>query len=73
MNEKFKIKSYGWQELAVFYAPGITPHSATKRLAFWVFRNPQLYQKMQETGWKKKNKILTPEQVRILVYFLGEP
>lgn len=25
MDVIFKIKSYGWQELAILYAPGITP------------------------------------------------
>ncbi len=33
---KFKIRSYGWQELALLYGEGLTPESSTKRLSKWV-------------------------------------
>ena len=32
----FEIRSYGWQELAILYAPDLTPESAAKRLSTWV-------------------------------------
>lgn len=39
---KFKIRSYGWQELALLYGEGLTPESSTKRLSKWVQVNPSL-------------------------------
>ena len=29
---KFKIRSYGWQELALLYGEGLTPESSTKKI-----------------------------------------
>ena len=41
MNE-FEVRSYGGQELAVFYGLDLMPASAGKRLAQWVGVNPEL-------------------------------
>lgn len=73
MEEIFKIKSYGWKELAILYSPNVTPNSATRRLTLWVVKNKQLYEALAGTGWTQNNRLLTPEQVRIIVGFIGEP
>ena len=39
--EDFKIRTYGWQELAILYAPDLTPESAGKRLSSWIRFNPE--------------------------------
>lgn len=70
---KFKIRSYGWQELALLYGEGLTPESSTKRLSKWVQVNPSLTDELEQCGWKKGKKILTPIQVQVIVRFLGEP
>lgn len=72
-EEKFKIRSYGWQELALLYGEGLTPESSTKRLSKWVQINPSLTDELERCGWKKGKKILTPIQVQVIVRFLGEP
>ena len=41
MNE-FEVRSYGGQELAVFYGLDLMPASAGKRLSQWVGVNPEL-------------------------------
>ena len=71
--EDFKIRSYGWQELAILYAPALTPESAGKRLSSWIRFNPKLTHELQESGWKKGQRVLTPLQVRIIIQYLGEP
>ena len=63
----FKIRTYGWQELAILYAPDLTPESAGKRLSSWIRFNPK------QSGWKKGQRVLTPLQVRIIIQYLGEP
>ena len=71
--EDFKIRTYGWQELAILYAPDLTPESAGKRLSSWIRFNPKLTHELQESGWKKGHRVLTPLQVRIIIQYLGEP
>ena len=42
MLNEFEARSYGGQELAVFYGPDLMPASAGKRLSQWVGVNPEL-------------------------------
>lgn len=72
INE-FKIRSYGWQELAILYAPNLTPESAGKRLAMWVKQHPHLTEALQQAGWRRGQRVLTPLQVQRVVEYLGEP
>ncbi|MDR1880233.1 MAG: DUF4248 domain-containing protein [Tannerellaceae bacterium] len=64
---------YGWSELAIAYNPEVRTETARKRLRQWVLRNPRIQQALEENGYVKGARLLTPEQVRILVRFLGEP
>ena len=36
MLNEFEVRSYGWQELAVFYGLDLLAASAVKRLSKWV-------------------------------------
>ena len=71
--DKFPIRSYGWQELAILYAPDLTPESAAKRLTTWVNVNPALPQALKAVGWRKGQRVLTPLQVKTIVDYIGEP
>lgn len=71
--EIFRIKAYGWQELAVIYSPEITAAAAARRLIRWVEYHPHLKQELIRHGWKKANRVLSPMQVQIIVNYLGEP
>lgn len=73
MKEIFEQKAYSWKELAILYAPGITPHSASRRLTHWVVINKKLYDRLIQSGWSKGFRVLSPLQVGIIVDFLGEP
>jgi hypothetical protein len=61
------------QELALLYAPDLTPHAAVNRLMDWVRRNPNLCSELEKSGYRKTAKMLSARQVRLIVYFLGEP
>jgi hypothetical protein len=71
--EKFKIRAYGFGELAQLYLPDATPMSASNRLRIWITRNSALMEKLQSIGYAKGLKLLTPEMVREIVGVIGEP
>lgn len=74
MEEKsFKIRSYGFGELAQLYLPDIHPKSASNQLRHWFQLNTNLTASLKLNGYRKGNRILTPNQVKIIVEFLGEP
>ena len=71
--EEFKIRSYGFQELAQLYLPSIQPRSASARLKAWINRNKSLSKKLHEVGFVKGCRVLTPEMVKAIVGVIGEP
>jgi hypothetical protein len=73
MEEKFRIKSYGYGELAQLYFPNISKQSATVQFRRWIRLNFYLQTELMESGHRKFQKILTPKQVEIIVKFIGEP
>ena len=73
MDGQFKIRSYGYGELALLYFPNSTKKSASTQLGRWVRQHERLKIQLQEKGYKKGNKILSPSQVKILTEHLGEP
>jgi hypothetical protein len=73
MEDTFKIRTYGFQELATLYLPNIQPRSASARLKIWIANNPSLLEKLKEIGFVKGIRVLTPGMVRLIIEFLGEP
>ena len=69
----FKPGVYTVKELALMYFPGSTPRSATTQLRRWVVRNEDLHEALRAAGYRSMQRIYTPRQVMILLYFLGEP
>ena len=72
-EEKFKIRSYGWTELALCYNPNLHPNSASRLLHRWVVRNEKLVKTLKAAGFCERQRKLTPKQVGVIVDFLGEP
>ena len=60
-------------ELAMLYAPNLTPQGAVNRLIDWIRHNPELTESLLRTGYRKSQKLLTSLQVRIIFDYLGEP
>lgn len=73
MEEKFKIRSYGYGELAQLYFPNNTPKSASVQLRTWIQLNEKLKSELSATGFTPGKKVLTPKQVELIVFYLGEP
>ena len=73
MDGQFKIKSYGYGELALLYFPNSTKKSASTQLGRWVRQNEKLKMQLLELGFKPRKKILTPIQVRLFIEFFGQP
>lgn len=74
MSEKvFKIRTYGFGELASEYMPNVSKITASLYLNRTIKENTILQQKLYEAGYKSKKKILTPLMVKIIIEHLGEP
>ncbi len=73
MDDKFKIKSYGYGELAQMYFPTIAKQSATVQFRRWIRINNKLLDELNLAGFKRYQKMLTPKQVEIIIRHIGEP
>jgi hypothetical protein len=73
MDEQFKIRSYGYGELALLYFPNSTKSSASTQFGRWVKQNEKLKNQLCEQGYRPRKKILTPSQVKVIVDCFGEP
>ena len=61
-------------ELAQAYFPRtIDPKNALRNLARWIDMNPELVKQLKESGYQRRQRLLTPRQVSIIYKFLGEP
>lgn len=72
-EEKFKVRAFGYGELAQLYFPQISKHSATIQFRRWILLNEKLHEELSASGHKRWQKILTPKQVEIIIHFIGEP
>jgi hypothetical protein len=73
MNEQFRIRAYGFGELAQLYFPTITKKSASAQLGRWIRLNNSLKDQLNDSGFYPGIRILTPRQVEIMIEILGEP
>ena len=71
--EDGRAGSLSFSQMAAAYAPELCDRAARRRLTSWLRINPQLMKRLQETGFKEKQRVLTPRQVEIIYEFLGEP
>lgn len=72
-EEEFRIRSYGWTELAICYNPVLQPDSAARLLRRWVKMNEKLGEELKAAGFQDNQRRLTPLQVGLLVRYLEEP
>lgn len=72
-EEKFKVRAFGYGELAQIYFPQITKQSATVQFRRWIRINEDLQKELKASGFKRFQKLLTPKQVEIIIKFIGEP
>ncbi len=72
-DRPFPIRAYSKGELANLYLPYLPIRSALNTWNYWIQTHPTLYARLQEVGYRKKSKFLTPVQVQVIVETLGEP
>jgi hypothetical protein len=72
-DKVFKVRTYGFGELAFEYLPNGAKKSATHFLTRTIKANDDLNQKLLEANYHQNAKILTPLMVSIIVDYLGEP
>ena len=72
-EEKFKVRAFGYGELAQLYFPNIAKHSATIQLSRWIRLNEKLQVELKASGHKPWQKLLTPKQVELIINAIGEP
>jgi hypothetical protein len=74
MNEEtFKVRAYGFGELAQLYFPNITKKSASAQLRHWILNHVQTIKKLESLGYKSGKRVFTPAQVKVIVCDFGEP
>lgn len=69
----FTVRELGRSELASYYAPGISPQSAWKKLKLWIHRSPGLEERLAQTGYDRRQRTFTPRQVSLIIDAIGEP
>lgn len=58
----------------MLYFPDCTsPRSAMAMLRRWINRIPQLVEGMEKNSLGKNSKYFTPQQVRLIEFYLDEP
>lgn len=72
-TEEWVIKPYYKRDLAVAYAPDITPSSALNRLAAWIHHHKVLYRALIESGYTDRQRIFNSVQVELIFLYLGRP
>jgi hypothetical protein len=73
MEQKFRIRSYGYGELAQLYFPNISKKSASAQLRRWVKLSDTVLPLLESYGYKPGLRLLTPAHVKIIVDEFGEP
>lgn len=79
MNEEetsfgtWPVKPYYKRDLAIGYAPDITPVAALNRLSAWIHHNKLLYQALLDSGYVDRQRIFNSVQVRLIFHYLGRP
>ena len=71
--KEWPVRAMSKAEVAMAYAPHLTPHGAVNRLMDWIRRNGELMELLQRSGYRKQQKLLTSYQVRIIFDYLGSP
>ena len=71
--ERFEIKEYGFSELARMYYPDRSPRDARRRFREELNVTTRLCQALKSVGYKGNERILTRNQVRLIVECIGAP
>lgn len=71
--DAWPVRPYSKRELAIAYAPEISPVSALNRLAEWIRYNERLFRELGDTGYRPRQRVFTSLQVELIFRYLGRP
>ena len=63
------MRPYSKRELAMAYAPEISPVSALNRMRY----NDRLTRELGDTGYRSRQRVFTSLQVELIFRYLGRP
>jgi prophage antirepressor-like protein len=69
----FKVRAYGFGELAQLYFTSITKKSASAQLRRWITSSETVLPMLKNLGYKPGNRLLTPAHVKVIIEEFGEP
>ncbi len=72
-EDKFKVRAFGYGELAQLYFPNITKKSASAQLRRWIKMSEAVMPMLLNLGYKPGNRLLTPAHVKVIIDEFGEP
>ena len=70
---EWPVKPYYKRDLAVGYAPYITPVAALNRLSAWIHHHKLLYYALLDSGYVERQRIFNAVQVELIFHYLGRP
>lgn len=70
---EWPVKPYYKRDLAVGYAPDITPVAALNRLSAWIHHHKLLYYDLLDSGYVERQRIFNAVQVELIFHYLGRP
>ena len=65
-REGWPVKPYYKRDLAVAYAPDITPVAALNRLSSWVHHHKVLYRALADSGYTDRQRMFNSVQVELI-------
>ena len=72
-EETFKLRAYGFGELAQLYFPSISKKSASAPLRRWIKMSKTVMPLLLNLGYKSGNRLFTPAHVKVIIDEFGEP
>jgi hypothetical protein len=72
-EEQFKVRAYGFGELALLYFPNLSKRSASAQLRNWIKEDEILKKKLTNCGFYFGKKLLSPFMVIEILNIFGTP
>ena len=72
-EETFKVRAYGYGELAQLYFPNISKKSASAQLRRWIKMSKTVMPLLLNLDYRPGNRLMTPAHVKVIVDEFGEP
>ena len=70
---KFEVRCYEKGELAQLYFPYLPKKAAGQKLRRWMQRCALLTKELETISYNLNNRYFSAREVRLIVYYLGEP